>query len=162
MNQLFPPTIYPTIPMPQAYSPTAVQLPQQGQQLIKVNGLDSAKAYQTQPNSQVALFDANEDTMYIKTTDASNFPTIRIFKFSEVTETEIKDERYVTMDEFNKFKEELLNGKQSIRSEQTTEYRKSKWAGSKGSVRKKFNGDDEGDFESSRYAASDGEEEPKY
>lgn len=80
-------------------------------QLIKVNGLDSAKAYPTQPNSTVALFDANEDVMYIKSTDASNFPTIRRFIFVEEEVTPPDKTKYVTMDEFLKFKEEVLNAK---------------------------------------------------
>lgn len=83
-------------------------------QLIRVNGIDSAKAYPTAPNSTVPLFDANEDIMYIKSTDASNFPTIRIFRFVEEQETQIPVQQYVTIDEFNKFKEEILNGKQFI------------------------------------------------
>lgn len=83
-------------------------------QLIRVNGIDSAKAYPTAPNSTVPLFDANEDIMYIKSTDASNFPTIRIFRFLEEQETQIPVQQYVTLEEFNKFKEEILNGKQFI------------------------------------------------
>lgn len=83
-------------------------------QLIRVNGIDSAKAYPTAPNSTVALFDANEDIMYIKSTDASNFPTIRIFRFVEEQETQIPVQQYVTIEEFNKLKEEILNGKQFI------------------------------------------------
>lgn len=82
--------------------------------LIRVNGLDSAKAYPTSPNSTVALFDANEDIMYIKSTDASNFPTIRRFRFVEEKETQIPTQQYVTMEEFNQFREEILNGKQFI------------------------------------------------
>ena len=91
-----------------------------GPQLIKVNGLDSAKAYPTVANSTIALFDANDDIMYIKSTDASNFPTIRRFRFVEETEPANEDtEKYVTVEEFNKFKEELLNGKQSVWSSAT-------------------------------------------
>lgn len=96
-----------------------LQFTQSGPQLIKVNGLDSARAYQTQPNSQVALFDANDDVMYIKTTDASNFPTIKVFRFYEEETHENKQNlsSYVTTDEFNSFKEEILNAQQSIREQ---------------------------------------------
>ena len=83
-------------------------------QLIRVNGLDSAKAYPTTPNSTVALFDSNDDIFYIKTTDASNFPTIRKFRFTEETEVATPIPQYVTIEEFNKFKEEVLDGKQFI------------------------------------------------
>lgn len=34
-------------------------------------------------NSTVALFDSNEDIMYIKTTDGAGFPSIRTFNFAE-------------------------------------------------------------------------------
>lgn len=104
------PTLYPSV------TRTNYQTGVGGQQLIKVNGMDSARAYPTQPNSMVALFDENDDVFYIKQTDASNFPTIRRFRFVEESEEKSKDERYVTIDEFNRFKEEILNGQQSIRS----------------------------------------------
>lgn len=92
------------------------------QQLVRVNGIESAKAYPTQPNSMYALFDENEDFLYIKSTDASNFPTIRKFKLIEEKEKEVEQPRYVTVEEFNKFKEELLNGKQYIQHDKSSKY----------------------------------------
>jgi hypothetical protein len=90
--------------------------PQTPTTLTRVTGIDGAKAYQMTPNSTVALFDSNEDIMYIKTTDGAGFPTIRTFAFNEVVANNSVPENvdYVTRDEFNKLKEELLNGKQSI------------------------------------------------
>lgn len=85
-----------------------------GQQLPKVNGMESAKAYPTAPNSTVALFDANDDVMYVKSTDASNFPTIRRFRFYEESEQKVEESKYVTIEEFNKFKEEVLNAQQFV------------------------------------------------
>lgn len=85
--------------------------------LTRVTGIEGAKAYQMPANSTVALFDNNEDLMYIKTTDGAGFPTIRTFSFNEVVANNnpVPDNvDYVTRDEFNKLKEELLNGKQSI------------------------------------------------
>lgn len=99
------------------YNPYPVTtVPAQKVSLInKVNGLDSAKAFQTQPNTEVVLFDANEDIFYLKTTDASNFPSIRTFKFTEVkSQTDPTGTEYVTKEEFDKFKKELLNGKQHL------------------------------------------------
>lgn len=49
--------------------------------LIRVTGYEGAKAYQMMPNSTVALFDGNDDIMYIKTTDGAGFATIKTFKF---------------------------------------------------------------------------------
>ena len=79
-------------------------------QLIRVTGIDGAKAYQMAANSTVALFDSNEDIMYVKTTDGAGFGTIRAFSFSEIdlsatakpTATE-----YVTKAEFEKLRSEV-------------------------------------------------------
>lgn len=43
------------------YQPQA----QQGAQLIRVTGIEGAKAYQMGPNSVVPLFDANDDVMRV-------------------------------------------------------------------------------------------------
>lgn len=56
------------------------------QNLIRVNGIDGAKAYQMSANSTVALFDTNEDIMYVKSTDGAGFPSIRTFSFTEIKE----------------------------------------------------------------------------
>ncbi len=86
-------------------------------QLVKVSGIDSAKAFQMPPNSSAALFHESEDIFYVKSTDGAGFPTIRTFRFEPMDE-EFKDSRessrYVTVDEFNRFKEEIY-GKQSVR-----------------------------------------------
>ena len=67
------------------------------------------------PNSSVALFHESEDILYVKTTDGAGFPTIKTFRFEPYEEPKVEFEKYVTLDEFNKFKEEVLNGKQSVR-----------------------------------------------
>ena len=109
------------IPQNQYYNPQMNNqqiFPQeQPQNLIRVNGIDGAKAYQMNANSTVALFDANEDIVYIKNTDGAGFPSIRMFKFEEVNETTKSEEKqdYISRKEFEEFKKELMNnGKQSI------------------------------------------------
>ena len=87
------------------------------QTLIRVNGIEGAKAYQMSANSTVALFDTNEDIMYVKSTDGAGFPSIRTFSFTEIKEntkaTQTTD--YISRQEFEDFKKELMNnGKQSI------------------------------------------------
>lgn len=89
----------------------------QTQNLIRVNGIEGAKAYQMSANSIVSLFDANEDIMYIKSTDGAGFPSIRTFSFTEVKEQNkpIQQVDYISREEFEEFKKELMNnGKQSI------------------------------------------------
>lgn len=84
-------------------------------QILRVHGMAGVNAYQLNtPNSMVALFDEDEDVFYIKRTDSANVVSVRKFRFEEVFEDK-PIEKYVTIDEFNKFKEELLNGKQSVR-----------------------------------------------
>ena len=89
------------------------------EKLKRVNGLDSAKAYPMAPNSEVALFEENDDVMYIKMTDSNNFPSLRKFRFVEEPLEVPNKEQYVTLDEFKKFKEELLNAQQSIWEQRT-------------------------------------------
>lgn len=91
------------------------------QTLTRVTGLDGAKAYQMAPNSVVPLFDSNEDIMYIKSTDGAGFPTIKSFAFTEITEkatSQTKTEDFVSREEFESFKKELMNNaEQSISTE---------------------------------------------
>ena len=102
---------------PQMMNPTPGQPQEQTQSLIRVNGIDGAKAYQMTANSTVALFDSNEDVMYVKSTDGAGFPSIRTFYFTEKVNAEVKspDVEYISREEFEEFKKELMgNGKQSI------------------------------------------------
>ena len=90
---------------------------EQTQNLIRVNGIEGAKTYQMPANSTVALFDSNEDIMYIKTTDGAGFPSIRTFNFVEIKQNEKSSgsQDYISRQEFEEFKKELMNnGKQSI------------------------------------------------
>ena len=102
---------------PQMMNTAPVQQQEQAQNLIRVNGIDGAKAYQMLANSTVALFDSNEDIMYVKSTDGAGFPSIRTFEFTEKVNVEGKspDVEYISREEFEEFKKELMNnGKQSI------------------------------------------------
>lgn len=90
---------------------------QQSASLIRVTGIEGAKAYQMPANSTSALFDANEDIMYIKTTDGAGFPTIRTFKFEEMLPTQMSgtSAEYISRKEFEDFKAEVLDyGKQLV------------------------------------------------
>lgn len=102
---------------PQMMNPTPVQPQEQTQNLIRVNGIEGAKAYQMPANSTVALFDSNDDVMYVKSTDGAGFPSIRTFAFTEVKEQNkpVQQIDYISREEFEEFKKELMNnGKQSI------------------------------------------------
>lgn len=45
-------------------------------------GLQSAKSYLTAPNTTVSLWDSEEQTIYLKTTDASGLPSIKILDYT--------------------------------------------------------------------------------
>lgn len=92
---------------------TPVQ-PQQVE-LPRVNGYDGALRFPLGPNSRIALFDGNDDIMYIKQTDAGGYPTVTRYRFTLDEQTANLEKQYVTIDEFNKFKEEIINGQQLIR-----------------------------------------------
>lgn len=107
---------------PQFYNPQTNNQqffqPEPCQNLIRVNGIDGAKAYQMTANSTVALFDSNNDIMYVKSTDGAGFPSIRTFSFVEIKPEDKAQEpkqEYISREEFEEFKKELMNnGKQSI------------------------------------------------
>ena len=72
--------------------------------LVSVTGIEGARAYQLPPNSKMALFDADSDVFYVKTTDAGGFPTVRSFSFTPIEQVApmppIAD--YVPRSEFDK------------------------------------------------------------
>lgn len=75
--------------------------------LIRVTGYEGAKAYQMMPNSTVALFDGNDDIMYIKTTDGAGFATIKTFKFEAYDEAPQTSNEYISRSEFDDFRSEV-------------------------------------------------------
>lgn len=96
----------------------------QNNQIIFVQGETGAKAYQIPNNTTILLMSSESNEFFIKTTDSSGFPTIRKFTFQEHPNQEqqpkqcncqnnstaplpLKD--YVTQEEFNNFKKEILN-----------------------------------------------------
>ena len=72
--------------MPQQYRTMYGYSQQQRQpfnNLLRVTGPESAKAYSLGPNSKVVLFDADNPVFYLKSTDDSGFATLRTFDFTE-------------------------------------------------------------------------------
>lgn len=90
----------------------------QVQELIRVTGIEGAKAYQMPANSVVPLFDANNDIMYIKSTDGAGFPSIRAFRFSPMEDEALEPPtEYVPRPEFDELVrqvKELIDGKQPV------------------------------------------------
>ena len=86
---------------------------QQRQQgtLIWVSGIDGAKAYPTMPNTDILLLDNTDPYVYLKSTDAANFPTIERFRIVKDTvdepETTATDRQYVTHDELSQLSSKI-------------------------------------------------------
>lgn len=92
-------------------------------QIIFVQGETGAKAYQIPNNTTVLLMSSESNEFFIKTTDSSGFPTIRKFTFQEHPNQEQQNQEqqqkqcscncqsnnFVTQEEFNNFKKEILN-----------------------------------------------------
>lgn len=105
---------YAATPTKPLYDPSKAN----GDCLKQVNGAQSAVQYaqrQMNPNSRDVVFDSNEDIFYIVTSDASGSATVQAFSFAPYKPAEQEQPKYVTMEEFNRFKEEIQNGKQFIR-----------------------------------------------
>lgn len=102
--------------------------------LIRVTGIEGAKAYQMSANSVVALFDNNEDIMYIKSTDGANFPTIKTFKFTpyEISENAPTTD-FISRQEFENFKQEVKSYAEQFISAEPTKTNKSKSTDNKSS-----------------------------
>jgi hypothetical protein len=111
------PQRYPQQPVQGYYQQPMAAIPQQQVQpegLIRVTGVEGARAYPVAPNSTVPLFDADRDVLYVKSADAGGFPTIRAFAFSPLQDAPQQQPEYVTRQEFNDLKEMIANGKHSV------------------------------------------------
>lgn len=88
----YPPQFYPN------QNPTInVQAQQQPSPMIWVKDQQQAESYPTGPNSTVILWDQNQDTIYIKSTDVLGKPNLKIldFKIRETT-PKIEENKPVT------------------------------------------------------------------
>lgn len=56
------------------------QMPVQRQQIIQVNGMGGAQAYQMMPNSSALLLDENNPLLYLAQTDGAGYKTVTTFK----------------------------------------------------------------------------------
>ena len=98
-------------PQPSTFNGSGSGFRSYGQQsqnnLLRVTGPESAKAYSLPPNSNVVLFDADNPVFYIKSTDDSGFTTLRTFEFTEVNNQNNQSETQPTI--YEDFKEMQQN-----------------------------------------------------
>lgn len=99
-------------------------MPQQQTNMIQVNGIEGAKAYQMPANASIVLFDANQDVMYLKRTDGGGYPTIETFTFQRAAQAQPQQAAMVSVDEFNALRSEVEQLKEVINAKQPTRSRK--------------------------------------
>ncbi len=91
---------------------TVPQPMSQQQNVVRVNGLEGAKAYTMNANSVVALFDANEEKFYLKISDGANFSTINTYSYTPYEENKVEvnqTQEFVSRAEFEQFKSQLMS-----------------------------------------------------
>ena len=97
---------------PQFY-PNAIpsQAPQQSNDICWVSGENEAKSFPVAPGHSVILMNSESNVMYIKSVDLSGMASpIRIFDYYERgSEKQTEECNYITKEEFNKFKDDILN-----------------------------------------------------
>lgn len=96
------------------YSVPTMSVPQANNQngITWVQGVEGAKAYQLQPNSNTVLMDSeNDGIFYIKVADNVGMCTLRTFKYEELTNTPatVDLSGYVKRDELKAEVESLVN-----------------------------------------------------
>jgi hypothetical protein len=91
--------------------------------LLRVTGPESAKAYSLPPNSNVVLFDADNPIFYLKSTDDSGFANLRTFTFEEQKPVEIQPQpiteqidtsNFVTKDDLKALKNDFSELKEML------------------------------------------------
>ena len=118
MNQLFNNGTYaPPFPLQQSFDnlsrlqQQATMLQQQYSSPIQFpqNGVKSAKAYQVPAGSAVVLWDENNPIFYVKKRDASGQETpMKRFRYVEEADEYGSSEAYVTKEDLNVFKDEIM------------------------------------------------------
>lgn len=94
--------------------------------IIWVQGEAGAKSYMVAPNTTVQLWDSENNVIYLKSADSSGLPSMRILDYtirenpSQMSSNGLKNESaYVTKEEFEKFKAEILDSRKSKLTEET-------------------------------------------
>ena len=93
--------------------------------IIWVQGIEGAKAWQLSPNNMVILLDSEIDgKMYIKVSDNIGMCTLRIFNYTEETPTNHNEpdlSKFVTKDELTNLIKEIIANEQIISTTSTAE-----------------------------------------
>jgi hypothetical protein len=122
---------------PMGYQQQLGQMQPQGQQpgqgspqspIIWVSGETGAKAYMLAPNTTLPLWDSENQVIYLKSTDASGMPSMKILDYTIRNNTPPIQEKepeantdYVTHEEFKKFERSIRNQINKLKKEEKDE-----------------------------------------
>ena len=145
VSSIYPQTTTAGLPRNIQYPPQQTQVPGMSvnfpmfqpqtptNELIGLHGLDSAKLYPMRPNSTVPTFDLDSDHAFILSSDSNGVSSVKILKFSVITEEEYrkaveedkpiqiaKSEYEALIERVKKLEEESENAKQYIRNGRTS------------------------------------------
>lgn len=103
---------------PASYQPMNYQQNYQSG-IIWVSGEAGAKAYMVAPNTTVALFDSENQTIYLKSADASGMPSIKTLDYTirEIplqTRQNAPESHFATMDDISAIKAEIAQIKEDL------------------------------------------------
>lgn len=131
-NNVFPttyqPMTYPQITQPQIQQPQ-IQQPanttQQNNPMIWVQGETGAKSYLLAPNTTLPLWDSERQTIYLKSTDASGMPSMKIIDYvirndsqpQAPIQSESQSPDFVTHEELKLFEDRITNALEEVRHE---------------------------------------------
>lgn len=91
-----------------------------GQRLLTTNGgYEGAEKYPMPRDCQAPIFDADQDYVYIKSTDTNGGVTLKRYRLEEDPIPKFEPDQYVTKKDFDTFKEEILNGIRDIQESLT-------------------------------------------
>lgn len=114
-NNGFPatyPQYYPQYNQPQMQQPQMQQQQAQNNNMVWVQGETGAKSFLIAPNTTIPLWDSEQQTIYIKSSDASGMPSMKIVDYT-IRDTnshpanKIIASDYVTKQELSEFKTEV-------------------------------------------------------
>lgn len=103
-------------PYPQMMTNPYLQNQQTTNGINWVQGIEGAKAWQLQPNSNIVLLDSeNDGKFYIKTSDNVGMCNLRVFKYEEITNvpkqsTELDLSEYVKKSELESLIKSIIGG----------------------------------------------------
>jgi len=98
-------------------------MPQQRQEVIRVNGRNGAEAYQMAPNSSILLLDETAPIIWLKTTDGASYPTITGYEITplKVQSGQVNNTEFLALEErIAKLEEVIANGKSNITNAKPT------------------------------------------